>query len=876
MIPKRVLLENFLSFGEATTIEFTDDQPLWVLGGPNGVGKSAVFDAMTYCLFGSHRGGNQDADSLIRHGANGMRVEFDFEFDGVDYRISRSRMGRPIQSVKRRDPKTGEWTSVPGVNSVPEVKAWAQNTLGMGFDAFTASVLLRQGEADAIITANGKERGKILRKIIDADRFDVLHKRVAKARLSVESDLKSLNKRREVLRTVTENDLLLANEGKANAVQRREAALLQTQQATSRVEQAKQWAALDADRRQKEARIAEADARAANGERIRADKARLDELAVVSDLQRLIEVRQSAIRALADSQQAQAEVDRLNQAIAALDTEIASARADHETFRARGETDRARLSELRNLVDRERSSLKTAERRAELVTQLSAFAGDLPAQLESARVAEVRAKEEQTRTSLRVNETQVHLKGARDRQSKLNKLEVGADCSNCGQKVTAEHAEKERRTATEQVERYSQELQVAVQADKQAADAVATASKILIGLVAVDRERDQVSQKISELDKLGLIDSPEVIRQRLKANELEVTGLEAAQKEVTAKLDDASRRLKDAEAKRRSTEADRQAVQKKWDDAERRLGTATMQRLDLLSRLTPTWADRADSITVDEVTNLEREYSFLQTSGVVEQFDRLQKDCIVRAEWVADLEQLTAKIAAIDERCRVAVAVAQADSEKAVLELSSANKEHDLAAAAADQLHRDHHSLNEMIAGITTLERQVKLHRLLEDALGSDGIQRDLVRSAEVEIVRHANDTIRKLSDGDLSIELDNSGEDSEAFDLRVRRAESPTPVEVTYLSGSQKFRVAVSVALAIGRFAAGHSRRLESVIIDEGFGSLDRDGLLAMAEELNRLKGYLRRIILVSHQDEFTEKFPVVIRLSRGENGTIAEAIRR
>jgi hypothetical protein len=48
------------------------------------------------------------------------------------------------------------------------------------------------------------------------------------------------------------------------------------------------------------------------------------------------------------------------------------------------------------------------------------------------------------------------------------------------------------------------------------------------------------------------------------------------------------------------------------------------------------------------------------------------------------------------------------------------------------------------------------------------------------------------------------------------------------------------------------------------------------MADELNRLKHFLRRIILVPHQDEFASQFPVVIKLSQGENGTVAVADRR
>src|SRR5438034_3338976 len=149
MIPRRIVLENFLSFGSpATEIQFTDDEPLWVLGGPNGVGKSAVFDAMTYALYGEHRGGAVDHACLVRHGANGFRVVFEFEFNGVVYQITRNRpvSGRPTQSIKQW--ADGGWAKSvqlpPASGRQDAIKLWAERTLGIGFATFKASVLLRQ------------------------------------------------------------------------------------------------------------------------------------------------------------------------------------------------------------------------------------------------------------------------------------------------------------------------------------------------------------------------------------------------------------------------------------------------------------------------------------------------------------------------------------------------------------------------------------------------------------------------------------------------------------------------------------------------------------------------------------------------------------
>jgi len=46
-------------------------------------------------------------------------------------------------------------------------------------------------------------------------------------------------------------------------------------------------------------------------------------------------------------------------------------------------------------------------------------------------------------------------------------------------------------------------------------------------------------------------------------------------------------------------------------------------------------------------------------------------------------------------------------------------------------------------------------------------------------------------------------------------------------------------------------------VIIDEGFGCLDRQGRQGMIQELQNLRGHLHCILLVSHQEEFAEAFP-------------------
>src|SRR5258708_23256135 len=100
MIPLRVSLEGFLSYKDKQIIDF-EGSSLWMLCGPNGVGKSAVFDAITFALYGYHRAGGGNPKALINHYANDNRfiVEFDFFVDGIAFRIRRT-CARHVRSTR--------------------------------------------------------------------------------------------------------------------------------------------------------------------------------------------------------------------------------------------------------------------------------------------------------------------------------------------------------------------------------------------------------------------------------------------------------------------------------------------------------------------------------------------------------------------------------------------------------------------------------------------------------------------------------------------------------------------------------------------------------------------------------------------------------
>src|SRR5438552_1574897 len=146
MIPRRVSLRGFLCYREEQEIDFADST-LWMLAGLNGSGKSAIFDAVTYALFGHHRGGSQHASELINKDSEGLAIEFDFILDGEACRIrrtlkknARGSTSATQQILRSRSTGTGNtpgrWEPEPDTSRKIEFDAWVRDRIGLTYDTF--------------------------------------------------------------------------------------------------------------------------------------------------------------------------------------------------------------------------------------------------------------------------------------------------------------------------------------------------------------------------------------------------------------------------------------------------------------------------------------------------------------------------------------------------------------------------------------------------------------------------------------------------------------------------------------------------------------------------------------------------------------------
>ena len=277
-----------------------------------------------------------------------------------------------------------------------------------------------------------------------------------------------------------------------------------------------------------------------------------------------------------------------------------------------------------------------------------------------------------------------------------------------------------------------------------------------------------------------------------------------------------------------------------------------------LKQLPAPWQDRTKDAGLQHYSEWKSELDELVEKKTEQRFQQLEQSRLGLESQRAEVERLAAESEAFPPEVRLPAAELQAV-------VAAAHRKFADCDAALQAAHKEKLKLDGYRESRAALNDQFKdadgrFHRykILAELLGRDRLQRHLVRQAERQIVDYGNAVLDRLSGGQLYLQLAGADEGADkALDLDCfNRATGGDPINVLFLSGSQKFRVAVSLALAIGQYASRQHRPIESVIIDEGFGSLDRIGRQTMIQELQNLRGQLKCILLVSHQEEFAEAF--------------------
>lgn len=369
-----------------------------------------------------------------------------------------------------------------------------------------------------------------------------------------------------------------------------------------------------------------------------------------------------------------------------------------------------------------------------------------------------------------------------------------------------------------------------------AADRLARARAERDGLV---ERLDQLDTQIAQAVEAGIPDVAQALQQRL---------------DDLAALDDALTEARASE--HRARQRDRQARQAlaDADAAARDAWTAFDGAWQAVADLSPPPIDRDDLAaawaTLSRWAGSRRPELLAEAEAAEHEVDA------VAERWRAETARLRAACRAHD----VLVHEAEPPRDAALREVQRAESRHEDLLARVAEAER-------IRTGLTDARRQQRLAHELGLHLKSSNFEKWLLNRALRRLVVGATRTMHELSDGAYSLTLDDAGgfaviDHRNADEVRSART----------LSGGETFLASLALALALSEhvadLAAQGAARLDSLILDEGFGTLDADTLDVVATALEELGSRGRMVGVITHVAALAQRLPVRFEV-RKEAGT-------
>ncbi|MEK5488422.1 SMC family ATPase [Lysinibacillus sp. FSL M8-0355] len=213
MKPLKLTITAFGPYKDTEIIDFQElgEHRLFAISGKTGAGKTTIFDAICYALYGSGSGEDRQDTALLRSGFAHddiyTAVELMFEMHGRVYQIIRQPghikeknktiTGKKIELAEVKEGKLDY--SIVEKQQTLEVDKKLQEIIGLTKDQFSQIVMLPQGEFRKLLTSDSTNKEVILRKIFKTDRFGVMTKKLDAKRKEAESDLQRAKQLKEHL-----------------------------------------------------------------------------------------------------------------------------------------------------------------------------------------------------------------------------------------------------------------------------------------------------------------------------------------------------------------------------------------------------------------------------------------------------------------------------------------------------------------------------------------------------------------------------------------------------------------------------------------------------------------------------------------------------
>lgn len=864
MRPIDLTMSAFGPYAGKTDIDFgfLSEGGVFLITGDTGAGKSTVFDAISFALYGEGSGGKEKrmARSFRSDYADAKTetyVRFRFSHKMRTYEITRNPeyerdkvvgKGKTKQVARAvfKCEETGE--VVDGTQAVDEK---ILSLMGLSRDQFAQTVMIAQGDFLKILNAKSEERKRLFQKIFGTGVFSDLQARLKEMYADIKGKVDAMNSLANATFMRIQAEPLEEIKKAPDALNRMIPALSDfiAAEKESILSLSKEIEALDETRMKKQAEIAEG--RAVNGDfddmqarekQLKAHLLRKDEIV---DLQKKAKRAVSAMRV----QPARAVYLNAFKLLKDAQQRNETAQKNEEKYRPLLEEIEKKLAEAQKVYDDNYVSVRT---------QADALLKTVPV-IQKYKDAEKEAANSKTRLERALADEKRAYDRYQDARSRFylgqaailaGTLEEGVPCPVCGS-VSHPTPAKSAKTAVTQddlddAERtYRLKNQAAREQEK----------SVAVWTAEVKSALDQLSER-----GVSPADTQEAIQNRASDLNAKADQMEKAVKELALRAEKGRALLSQTVAVFRET-------------------ASLMEKYTL-----DTQRSREEFIGALSNEGFESEEDFLSSLlepsalGKIENAIKTYEDTKIQLE--SRLDALSAKLTG---KTRVNT---EAISE-ALLSVETLLKEKRQTLSQMDK----HLSVNEdALSSLTAISKKKaaaeKRWALVTDVYASVSGQQSgkMKMSFETyvqqyyfkQVVSAANKRLTQLTEGMFTLRVKQEASNLRAqagLDLEVLDRSTGLWRDVNTLSGGESFMASLALALGLSDVVQSSSGgiRLDAMFIDEGFGTLDENALRQALSLLSRLADGKRLIGVISHVPELKERITKRIVIRKKTFGSVA-----
>ena len=914
MRPLKLTIAGFGPYAGVQELDFEalGTSGLYLIAGDTGAGKTTIFDAITFALFGEASGGSRKSDMLRSKYARAedpTYVELTFTYAGQTYTVRRN---PAYERAKARGVGTtsqladAQLTLPDGsvVTKLKDVNRAVQEIIGLSREQFAQVCMISQGDFRRLLEADTETRKKIFKDIFGTGLYSDLQTRLKDEVSALDGQM---TEARRSIRQYTEGMVCADNSDFNAQVQKAKTDGLPTAELTELFEKL-----LDEDRKLEdrlgnqvsaaEDAIKALEKQKEAVEAYRQTKENLDKLSKTEQTQTTAwETAKAALEAAkTEKDKTQPELtehlgklrnqlpsyDELDEKNKALQDKEKLLKIEQQK-RDEAEKQKATLAEELSAFKDEQAKLKDSDKeKAELDAQLQQCT-DRKDALETlledftSLYAEQKtlAVSQEKYSALAAEMDKQHQEFERMQRAFLDAqagilakdLQDGAPCPVCGSLEHPHPAELPVHAPTED------EVKQAKETYEKAQAAAAEASKNAEGQKGkVEAKKGALSKTVETLLTAAAEEQAETAAQeKLHDCETQIKDLnkqlEVLKKSILRKseLDEKIPKIEDA----------RKTAEDNWNDADKQLGVLQAEHKTLTVRI----AELKQSLALPDKTSAEQKISELQ-----KQSDALEQALTAALEQEkASLNALTATRAAIEQLQKQLETGADGDLDKLSAQLDAQKKQKKELEEQRQSVHtrievngRAHDGIDKKRDELEDLEQKyVWMNALAKTAAGNLQGKAKIDLETYVQttyfdrILARANLRLQKMSGGQYDLKRRRNADDLKSksgLELDIIDHINATERSVNTLSGGEAFLASLALALGLSdEVQMSTGIHLDTLFVDEGFGSLDSEALSKAYQTLAGLTEGNRLVGIISHVAELKERIDRQIVVTKGPDGS-------